>query len=58
MKSALCECGHEEVGATEKEVMTRMESHMRNEHPEQEADMKKMMKQAEKTMQDTVPSNM
>ena len=56
MKSAVCECGHEEVGATDKDVMTKIESHIRNEHPERESDVKKMLKTAEKTIQDAVAS--
>ena len=56
MKAATCECGHEEAGATEKDVMTKMESHMRNEHPALASDMKKMLKKSEKTMRDAVAS--
>jgi predicted small metal-binding protein len=55
MKTVTCECGHEESGSTEKDAMTKMESHMRNDHPERASDIKKMMKRAEKTVKDAVP---
>jgi hypothetical protein len=55
MKTVTCECGHEETGSTEKDAMTKMESHIRNDHPERsDADMKKMLKKAGKTMKDAV----
>ena len=56
MKTMTCECGHEESGATEKDAMTKMESHIRNEHPDRSADAKKMLKKAAATVKDAVPS--
>jgi hypothetical protein len=54
MKIATCECSHEETGSTEKDAMTKMESHIRNEHPDRAKDVKKMLKTAEKTMREVV----
>jgi hypothetical protein len=56
MKNVTCECGHEETGSTEKDAMTKMESHIRNEHPDRSADTKKMLKKAAGTMKDAVPA--
>lgn len=50
MKSATCECGHQEIGSTDKDVMNKMQSHMHNAHADRSSDMKKMMKDAEKTI--------
>jgi|GEM_PF-3617870 hypothetical protein len=56
MKTVTCECRHEETGSTEKDAMTKMESHIRNEHPDRSADVKKMLKKAAGTMKDAVPT--
>jgi predicted small metal-binding protein len=57
MRTVTCECGHEATGSTEKDAMTKMESHMRNDHPEKSSsEIKKMMKAAEKTVKEGVAS--
>lgn len=51
MKIATCpECGFVENGSSDKDVMSKMESHISNEHPE--GDAKKMMKSAERSLAD------
>jgi predicted small metal-binding protein len=50
MKTVTCECGHEETGSSENDVITRMESHIADEHSD--ADKKKMLKSAERTMRE------
>lgn len=52
MKTITCECGHTETGPTEKDLMTKMESHIRNAHPDWVPDMKKKLSVAEKTIVD------
>ncbi len=53
MKTATCECSHQETGSTDKDVMNKMQSHMHNDHADRSADMKKMMKDAEKTIEES-----
>ena len=56
MKTITCECGHTESGASEKDVLTKMTSHIHNEHGDRsEGDMKKMLRAAEKTMAEGEP---
>jgi len=52
MKSMTCECGVAVQGASENDVTTKMQSHLHNDHPDQSAEHKKMLHQAEKTIQD------
>lgn len=52
MKSMTCECGHAEQGATENLVLSRMESHIKNQHPER--DSKKMLTHARKSVTEVV----
>ena len=54
MKTATCECGHQETGATEKDAMNKLQSHMHNAHGGRSADVKRMMKQARHSLRDAV----
>jgi hypothetical protein len=56
MKTMKCECGHEETGSTDKDAMTKMQSHIHNDHPDRSTDAKKILKKAEKTVKDAVPT--
>ena len=57
MKTVTCQCGYEATGSTEKDAMTKMESHIQNDHPgKSSAEIKKMMKTAEKTVKEGVAS--
>ncbi len=56
MKTMTCECGHVEQGSSENDVVSKMESHLKNDHPDQISEHKKMMNTARKTIQDVVPA--
>jgi len=43
-----------EQGGAENDVASKMESHIKNDHPDRSADHKKMMHEAHKTLEDAV----
>ncbi len=54
MKTMTCECGHVVQGSSENDAASKMQSHIKNDHPDRSRDHKKMMHEAEKTLTDAV----
>jgi predicted small metal-binding protein len=54
MKTMTCECGFVAQGASENDVVSKMQSHIHNDHADRSSEHKKMLNDAKKTMQDGV----
>jgi len=56
MKTVTCSrCPHTESAATEKDALLKMQSHVHNAHAQRSADVKKIMKAAQKNIRDGTP---
>ena len=47
-----CTCGHQDMGTTDQDVTSKLESHMHNEHSERGREIKRMMQKAKQTIQE------
>lgn len=50
MQTMTCECGSVVSGASENDVVSKMQSHLHNDHADRAGDHKKMMHEAKKTL--------
>lgn len=56
MKKMTCECGYVAQGASDNDIESKMESHMKNGHADREVEHKKMMGDAKKTLMEATPA--
>lgn len=50
MKTMTCTCGHQEMGTTDQDVTSKMESHIANEHSDDVRGTKRLLEKAKQTV--------
>ncbi len=50
MKTMTCTCGHQEMGTTDQDVTSKMESHIANEHSDDPRGTKRLLEKAKMTV--------